>query len=160
MVAGEGLEPTTSGSWAGRATNCSIPRYMLSFRVLRYYTTTVSGLQVFFLIFFLFFCFFWKWWIWRRKNTKFNAEKGESKYLTDRWFGVNTKRQSQKGICSFSALPYVLWVNSFFWDCRSKTKERRTSDCRSFQMGEVFAVCCVVSTWEQLSAEFSVCRCI
>ena len=55
LVAGEGLEPTTSGLWARRATNCSIPRYMLSFRVLWYYTTTVSELQVFFLIFFNFF---------------------------------------------------------------------------------------------------------
>ena len=27
MVAGEGLEPTTSGLWARRATNCSTPRY-------------------------------------------------------------------------------------------------------------------------------------
>ena len=28
LVAGEGLEPTTSGLWARRATNCSIPRYL------------------------------------------------------------------------------------------------------------------------------------
>ena len=27
LVAGEGLEPPTSGLWARRATNCSIPRY-------------------------------------------------------------------------------------------------------------------------------------
>ena len=27
LVAGEGLEPTTSGLWARRATNCSTPRY-------------------------------------------------------------------------------------------------------------------------------------
>ena len=29
MVAGEGLEPTTSGLWARRATNCSTPRYWM-----------------------------------------------------------------------------------------------------------------------------------
>ena len=29
LVAGAGLEPTTFGLWAQRATNCSIPRYLL-----------------------------------------------------------------------------------------------------------------------------------
>ena len=71
LVAGEGLEPTTSGLWARRATNCSIPRCVHFLSALLLYTMTQEKAIVFlyffkkfFLCTFLLFpCFyFWQHW--------------------------------------------------------------------------------------------------
>ena len=45
MVAEAGLEPTTSGLWARRASNCSTPRYRALSRVPEYYSTRVRVCQ-------------------------------------------------------------------------------------------------------------------
>ena len=50
LVAEEGLEPTTFGLWARRATNCSTPRYLFLFARLLYTILPINATP--FLIFF------------------------------------------------------------------------------------------------------------